>query len=240
MIVGVFGLPGAGKSTFLAKCAYLWTHGKKFMNIEPHKVVFTNFECLGCYKLDFDKLGLYNFSDCNIIIDEIMLYADTRNFKTFPEHLKAFFALHRKSNIGGILWCSQYWDDCDKKIRVLTDRFYLLERGKLLKQFSFVKPIYRAMGVDNKHMTDKYILGAPLEWFWVYRPRYYSMFDSFESKLHALPPVDLIPWDSPPDPAPDPSPALPVSFDASDFGSPSRVQLAKEILFNDLHKKSPH
>lgn len=232
MIIGVVGLPGSGKTTFLTKCAYKWTHGKTFMGIPPADVVFTNFQCPGCYKLDFDKLGLYNFCNCNIIIDEIMLLADTRNFKTFPEHLKAFFALHRRSRTN-CLWASQYWDDCDKKIRVLTERFYLLERGKILKSFSFVKPIYRAMGVDNKHMTDKYVLGAPLEWFWVYRPRYYSMFDSYESRLHELPPVELIPWDTP-DPAP--APLLPVSFHQSDLDK-SRPGILVDLVKNEIDRR---
>lgn len=193
MIIGVFGLPGMGKTTFLTKCAQMFLSGKRFMGVPPVDTVFTNFYCPRCYKLDFEKLGLYNFSNCNILIDEIMLFADTRNFKTFPEHLKQFFALHRHSNIN-IIWCSQYWDDCDKKIRVLTQRFYLLEKGKIFKDFSFVKPIYRHMGIDNKHMSDRYILGAPLEWSLVYRPRYYSLFDSYEVR-HKLPPVDLELWE---------------------------------------------
>lgn len=194
MIQGVFGLPGMGKTTFLTKCAEMTLKGKRFMGVEPTKVVFTNFECKGCYKLDFDKLGLYNFSHCLILIDEIMLFADTRNFKTFPEHLKKFFAKHRHSHID-IIWCSQYWDDCDKKIRVLTQKFYLMEKSKIFPQITWVKPIIRAMGVSDKHMTDDYTIAAPIEWKLVYRPRYYGKFDSFDTE--PLPPVELIPWETP-------------------------------------------
>ena len=132
MIIGVFGLPGAGKTTFLASAAQHLLNGKKFLGLSPSKVVFTNFYCKGCYKLDFDKLGIYNFSDCNILIDEIMLLADTRNFKTFPESLKRFFSQHRKT-LGdghGCLWCSQYYDDCDKKIRFHLTKNRLDERKR--------------------------------------------------------------------------------------------------------------
>lgn len=194
MIQAVFGLPGNGKSTLLTKCAQMSLRGKTFMGVKPKKIVFTNFECEGCYRLDFEKLGLYNFSDCLILIDEIMLFADTRNFKTFPEHLKRFFAKHRHSNID-IIWCSQYWDDCDKKIRVLTQRFFLIEKGKFLKQFSFVKPIVRHMGVSDKRMIDFYQLAAPIEWRFVYRPHYYNMFDSFDRE--PLPELELSPWSAP-------------------------------------------
>ena len=88
-IVGVIGLPGSGKTTLLAKAAYKWLHGKSFLGMPARSKVLTNFDCPGCYKLSFDCLGLYNFQDMNIIIDEIMLLADNRNFKSFPEHLKA-------------------------------------------------------------------------------------------------------------------------------------------------------
>lgn len=202
MIIGVFGLPGAGKTTFLTSAAQHWLKGRSYMGIAPAPTIFTNFYCEGCYKLDFDKLGIYNFSNCNILIDEIMLLADTRNFKTFPESLKSFFALHRKTlgDNHGVIWCSQYYDDCDKKIRVLTHKYYLLEKGKIFTSFSFVKPIIRDMKPKHGSMLDQFILGAPVTWRAVYRPKYYHNFDSYESKLKTLPPVELIPWTEKPAP----------------------------------------
>lgn len=195
MILGVIGALGAGKTTFLAKCIYEFQHNRSFLGVKPRKLILSNFECPGCYKLDFDTLGLYNYHDCVMLIDEIMLLADNRNFKSFPEHLKAFFALSRRSGID-IIWCSQRWD-CDLKIRALTERYYLLERSKLFPWFSFVKPIIHKMGVKGSKLDDNYILGAPIEWRPIFRPRYYHLFDSFESKLHELPDPDLIPWLSP-------------------------------------------
>lgn len=190
MIQGVFGLPGMGKTTFLTKCAWMCLHGKSFMGIPPHETVYTNFDCPGCYELDFDDLGKKNFHDCLILIDEIMLFADCRDFKSFSPALKYFFALHRHFNID-ILWCSQYYSDCDKKIRNLTNNFFLLEKSAVLP-VSFVKPILRQMGAKDGQMVDKYTLGAPITWRFVWRPRYYSMFDSFEKK--ELPPVDAPLW----------------------------------------------
>ena len=37
MVLGVFGLPGAGKTTFLTKCAVKSLSGKRFMRRKPHK-----------------------------------------------------------------------------------------------------------------------------------------------------------------------------------------------------------
>ena len=53
---GVFGLPGAGKTTFLTKYAQRCLAGKSFLRTPPHSRVFTNFMCAGCYKFDFDDL----------------------------------------------------------------------------------------------------------------------------------------------------------------------------------------
>lgn len=178
MMQGVFGLPGAGKTTFLTKYAQRCLAGKSFLRTPPHSRVFTNFMCAGCYKFDFDDLGKYDFSDSLILIDEVMLYADTRNFKEFPNELKRFFALHRHFHID-ICYCSQYWDDMDKKMRVLTDRLYLLERGVILSEFSFVKPIHRVLGVVDGRIQDAFLVGAPVTWSFVYRPKYYDHFDSF-------------------------------------------------------------
>lgn len=193
MIAGVYGLPGHGKTTFLAMAAWKWTHNKSFLGMRPSKIVFTNFDCPGCYKLDFNKLGLYNFCNCNIIIDEIMLLCDCRNFKNFPDHLRDFFTLHRRSHTN-VLYCSQGWSDVDKKIRTLTEDYYLLERGKIFPFMSFVKPIHKKLGIG--YDTDKYLIAPMVQWIPIFRPKWYKLFDSFESKLHSLPPVELIPWDS--------------------------------------------
>lgn len=192
MIYGVFGLPGHGKTTFLSVCAYKWTHGKKFLGIPPSDKVFTNFHMPGCCKLDFNALGLYNFCECNIIIDEIMLLADCRAFKSFPDHLRDFFALHRRSRTN-VLWCSQGWGDVDLKIRTLTEKYFLLERSVIFPDFSIVKPIIKTLGIGKD--SDKYTIAPVVAWIPIFRPFWYPLFDSYESKLHDLPPVDLQLWD---------------------------------------------
>lgn len=199
MIQAIFGLPRQGKTTVLTKIAQKNLAGKTYFGIRPHARVFTNFECLGCYQLDFDTLGVYRYEDSLILIDEIMLLADTRDFKTFPKPLKYFFSHHGHFNID-IVWCSQYWDDCDKKIRVLTDRYYLMEAHG---SFTVIKPIQRYLGAEGGHMVDTYRTGAPITWRLVYRPRYYRYFDSFtQRKLPPLPDLRLWDWDADP-PAPD-------------------------------------
>ena len=72
MICGVFGLPRAGKTTFLTYLALRALKGKslsvgharwrkKIGEFAPYERVFCNFPIEGCFKLDFDALGVYDF-----------------------------------------------------------------------------------------------------------------------------------------------------------------------------------
>lgn len=192
MVKGVFGLPGAGKTTFLTCCADHWLRNKSFLGITPKDYIFTNFYCQGCYKLNFDDLGVKYFHDCNILIDEIMLFADCRNYKTFSDSLTKLIALHRHCNLD-MVWASQYWSDCDKKFRNVTDMYYLLERGRLFPFLSYAKPINRKMSFNQ----DKFVLASPLEWSIIYRRLYYNKFNSFEYEVLPEEP-DLILWERDP------------------------------------------
>ena len=83
MIFGVFGLPRSGKTTYLCKIAKSY--------IKRGIRVYSNFPCHGCYKLDFSKLGRFDFSNCVLLIDEISLVADSRDWKNFNSDLVYFF-----------------------------------------------------------------------------------------------------------------------------------------------------
>ena len=191
----IFGLPGAGKTTFLTKLACRCLAGKSTMGIPAHPRVFSNFEIPGAYKLDFETLGKFQYHDSLLLIDEIMLLADSRNYKNFDEDLKYFFSHHRKMGVD-ICYCSQSWENMDKRIRELTDRYFLLERGKLFDSWSFCKPIKHVFGVGCGKIIDTYELAAPLQWSPVYRPRYYRMFDTCFG-VRDLPPVSLSLWAAP-------------------------------------------
>lgn len=161
------------------------------MGVPPHEYVFTNFACPGCYKLDFETLGKFRYHDALFLIDEIMLLCDSRNFRTFPNELKEFFCKHRHAR-NDIIWCSQNYRDTDLKIRNLTQRYYLIEKSTVFP-VSYVKPIVHGIGVERGEIQDGYELGAPMTWRWVYRPRYYHLFDSFEER--PLPDPELQMWE---------------------------------------------
>ena len=116
----VFGLPGSGKSTYLASLCKHYT--KK--NIK----VYSNYYISGAYTLDFSRLGIDDYSDCVLLIDEISLLCDGRDWKAFTPELKYFFTNHRHYNVD-IIACSQgYESDCDKRIRNCADSMYQISR----------------------------------------------------------------------------------------------------------------
>ena len=115
MVSGIFGLPGSGKSLLLGLIADRAVKGKsinyKSLNIgrcRSYETVYTNFPFNGACKLDFESLGHSDYRDCLILIDEIMMLADSRNFKNFGDNLKFFFSMHRHFNID-LVYASQEW-----------------------------------------------------------------------------------------------------------------------------------
>lgn len=165
MVQGVFGLPGSGKSTYLAKVA------KKA--IKRGEKVYSNFYIKGCYQLDFDDLGIHDYSDCLILIDEISLFCDCRNWKNFSKEMVYFWTNHRHYGVD-IIYCSQSYADCDKKIRNLTDSLYYIKSGMF--GLSVVRYINKVFNVDSDITEGYQLSGLPKL---VFRRRYYKMFDSF-------------------------------------------------------------
>lgn len=178
MVQGIFGLPGSGKSTYLAKIA------KQYM--KKGIKVYSNYYIKGCYQLDFDDLGVHDYSDCCILIDEISLFADSRNWKNYSPELRYFMATHRHANCD-IYYASQSYKDCDIRIRNITDDIFYITSGLL--GFSIVRKIEKGFSIDGEIGESYDLSGWPKLCL---RRRYYNMFDSFERKW--LPPNNAEPW----------------------------------------------
>lgn len=185
MISVVFGLPGSGKSTILAACADRALHHKpltvghwpfwqvNMTDCVNYDRVYCNFPIKGCYMLQWDHIGKYDFSRSLLLIDEITLTADSRKWKNFGDDKVYFFAMHRHYKCDVIV-CAQSADRMDKTIRDLAARyFYVTNEGRK----SRIEPIEPDFKAEN--LTTKYKKGARLQSSVLRRKKYYSMFDSF-------------------------------------------------------------
>lgn len=163
--------------------------------------VLSNYYIDGCYKVTYEDLQTYDLSRSLILLDEITLDVDSRNFKSFNQQLKEFFILHRHEHID-IVYCSQQYDGVDKKIRDLTHELYYMKKcGNL----TFAKCIYRKITIpEDSEIKMGYvmptffqIITAPLRNIkFCWRPRYYKYFDSFE--VLPKPKREFIPWNTEP------------------------------------------
>ena len=182
MITGYFGLPGCGKSTFLAKMA------KKYQAQGYRVFVLAEYPVDGCYLFRWSDLGVFDMSNSVILIDEISLRADNRDYKKFSDQIKSFFILHRHYHCD-IIWFTQQYDGVDRKIRELTTCLYYVRSSGM---FSFAVMINRFIHIDKEQKEIK--VGYKISNFfrclfgWLnnsfqlcYRPKYYKYFDSFEA-----------------------------------------------------------
>lgn len=186
MISGIFGLPGAGKSVFLAKCAQTALRGKPlkvgghYLHYGDAEHVLTNFYCDGCKKFDFDDLGKYDFHNCLFLCDEISLLADSRNFKTFSDDAKFFFSQHRKG-ANTFIWCSQAYDDVDKRIRNLTDNYYHIRPSTFFgDKMSTIVPIEPYFDIQQGRPVTGYQFAPPVQHGHIWLPKYWELINSYD------------------------------------------------------------
>ena len=201
MVSGIFGLPGSGKSLLLGLIADRAVKGKsinyKSLNIgrcRSYETVYTNFPFKGACKLDFESLGHSDYRDCLILIDEIMMLADSRNFKNFGDNLKFFFSMHRHFNID-LVYASQCYDDVDKKIRGVTDRLYYVDDSAF--NFMRVRQIVSYFDVSNGRIAEGYQYAPPLMNLYILRSRLYNLIDTtavINGGSFMQNPVSVSPW----------------------------------------------
>lgn len=181
----VFGLPRCGKTTYLTYIARRALRKKKNSvgclfwkspvgDFQPYERVYTNFPVAGCYQLDFDKLGIEQFENCLIVIDEIMLLCDSRDWKNYAKHLRDFMALHGHYRVD-IVAASQSYKDCDLRIRNLAERLLWIQK---IGSFSRISPIKKTWAIEES-IEEAYQLGSPISSVFIYRPLVYKYFDSF-------------------------------------------------------------
>lgn len=176
----VFGKKGSGKSTYLVKLAL--QHLKKGWH------VYTNMDELfmpGVRHFDIQHLGDFvPEARSLLLIDEVGMIWDARDYKVFKPQVRDFFKLQRHYHVK-VYMASQTFD-VDKKLRDLCDGMFL--HTNFARVFTLGKRITRKIVLTESTSEAESRISENLAilpfWYWTftYIPRWAKYFDS-----HAIP-----------------------------------------------------
>lgn len=177
----IFGKKGSGKSTLLTKMAYKYR--------KKGWTVYATFPLPGCRTFDVSNVGDYTFDNHScILIDEVGMIWDNRQYKQFKTSVRDWFKLQRHYQCRVFLASQTF--DVDKKLRDLTDDMYLVVCKARI--FSYAKRILRKpclvqpMGDQPGRLDEEYkfdsLLFAPFgARMFTYIPRWSPLFTSFDA-----------------------------------------------------------
>ena len=159
-LIFIFAKKGQGKSTLLTKMAL--QHLKRGWD------VYSTEPIPGCHLIAPEDIGYFEFPwHSLVVIDEIGMIWDNRNFKNFRPEVRDWFKLQRHRKIKVI--CASQSFDVDKKIRDLADDMFLLQ--KKFRVFSYGKRILKilditeATGDSESRIVDNLKFDS-IFWFW--------------------------------------------------------------------------
>lgn len=174
----VFGKKGSGKSTLMVKLAYKYL--AKGWN------VFCTEKLDGCFWIDYKDIGYKLIPPKSLLlIDEVGMLYDNRDFKNFKPAVRDWFKLQRHYKVRVYMFSQSF--DVDKKLRDLTDDMYLVTN--VARVFSYAKRILRKtvlvkpMGESPSHIDEElrfdFLLFAPFGSRMItFIPKWAKYFDS--------------------------------------------------------------
>ena len=190
----VFGKKGAGKSTYLTMLAVKYA--------KQGRPVYSTLNVPYAYKLDHNDIGFRSFPpESVLLIDEVGMIWDNRNFKNFKPEVRDYFKLQRHYRHTVYLFSQSF--DIDLKLRTLTDRMFLLVNP--LGWFTYIRSITRSITVteassqaesriaDQLHLSGigGFLTGSSKI---MLIPKYAKYFDSFV--VEDLPDQESQKWDN--------------------------------------------
>lgn len=182
-LIFIFAKKGQGKSTLLTKMA--------LNHLKHGWTVFSTDPIPGCYLIRPEEIGYYELPwHSLLIIDEIGMIWDNRDFKNFSNAVRDWFKLQRHRGVKVI--CASQSFDVDKKIRDLADDMFLLQ--KTFRVFSYGKRILKILDIveaNGDHNSESRIVDQlkfdSILFFWAgsrtltFIPHWTKYFDSFSA-----------------------------------------------------------
>lgn len=180
MIECVIGKIGAGKTTLAARYAY--KAQKRGMK------VYTNVPELDGILITPDDFGKYNISDGLLIWDEAAISIDARRFKdTTRTPMLNALRTSRHDNLNAVFFSQA--TDFDVVIRRLSSSCWVVRRGLVFSSLSRFTPTITVDEVSGD-IVSKWVKCPQIPFLnhkWVYRPRWYKYFNSWQSYTRSLP-----------------------------------------------------
>lgn len=209
-LIMIFGKKGSGKSTTLAK--YAIQHVKKGWTVySTERIPYTYYirpELIGSVMLVDYNYKKFNPDDYSgiikylkilkewlfpslpkilLLIDEVGMIWDNRQFKNFRPEVRDWFKLQRHYHTKVVMFSQTF--DVDKKLRDLTDSMYL--QRNCLRVFTLGKKIRKFISINNSSddggKLDEYFEFEPGWLFFTgtrtftFIPRWAKYFNSFEA-----------------------------------------------------------
>lgn len=185
-LIFVFGKKGSGKSTLLTKLAVGYSK-KKWTVYTTENISGTHniTDPRQIYKMDFPERSC-------ILIDEVSLIWDNRDFKSMDKRVVEWFRYQRHHKCR-VYFFSQTFD-IDKKLRDLADDMFLVNkyfRVFVIAKHIVRKPVVVHPGPDSPaRIDDDMVVDGPLLWLFggriaAFIPYWAKFFDT-----HKLPDTD--------------------------------------------------
>lgn len=196
-LIMVFGKKGSGKTTLMVRLAYQY--------LANGWEVYCTERLDGCHYIDYNDIGFFNIPPRSVLlVDEVGMIWDNRNFKNFKTEVRDWFKLQRHYKVKVFLFSQTF--DIDKKLRDLTDEMYLCTN--LFRVFSWAKRIRRRVILTKPQGDAPARIDEELQFdsllFWLFGsrvltfiPAYAPFFNSHgapklpEKEYEYLPPLNV-------------------------------------------------
>ena len=177
-LIMIFGKKGSGKTTTLTKIA--------LKELKRKRKVYSTVEIPSTYLFNTDDIGTMTFEpNSTVLIDEVGMIWDNRDFKNFKPAVRDFFKYQRQYKLKIYLFSQTF--DIDLKLRNLTDEMYLL--SNCFRVFSVARRISKKITIKEcadgtSTLSDTYefypLLFGGLKFTFI--PRYTSFYKSYDPK----------------------------------------------------------
>lgn len=177
-LIMIFGKKGSGKTTTLTKIA--------LKELKRKRKVYSTVEIPSTYLFNTDDIGSMTFEpNSTVLIDEVGMIWDNRDFKNFKPAVRDFFKYQRQYKLKIYLFSQTF--DIDLKLRNLTDEMYLL--SNCFRVFSVARRISKKITIKEcadgtSTLSDTYefypLLFGGLKFTFI--PRYTSFYKSYDPK----------------------------------------------------------